>query len=54
MIKIKRLDHIQICIPTGKENEAREFYTNITGFEELPKPKIIFLHLTFIKQTKFK
>ena len=38
MIKIKRLDHIQICIPIGKENEAREFYTNIIGFEEIPKP----------------
>lgn len=39
MIKIKRLHHIQICIPTGKENEAREFYTNIIGFKEISKPK---------------
>jgi catechol 2,3-dioxygenase-like lactoylglutathione lyase family enzyme len=38
MIKIKRLDHIQICIPVGKENEARAFYTNIIGFAEIPKP----------------
>jgi catechol 2,3-dioxygenase-like lactoylglutathione lyase family enzyme len=38
MIKIKRLDHIQICIPIGKENEARAFYTHIIGFEEIPKP----------------
>lgn len=38
MIKIKRLDHIQICVPTDKENEAREFYSNIIGFEEIPKP----------------
>lgn len=38
MIKIKRLDHLQICIPTGKENEAREFYTNVIGFTEIPKP----------------
>jgi catechol 2,3-dioxygenase-like lactoylglutathione lyase family enzyme len=38
MIKIKRIDHIQICIPKGKENEAREFYTNIIGFKEIPKP----------------
>ena len=38
MIKIKRLDHIQICIPIGKEQEAREFYTDIMGFEEIPKP----------------
>ena len=38
MIKIVRLDHIQICIPPHKENEAREFYTNIIGLEEIPKP----------------
>lgn len=38
MIKIKRLDHIQICVPIGKENEARDFYTNIMGLKEIPKP----------------
>ena len=38
MIEVKRLDHIQICIPPGKEKEAREFYTNVIGFEEIPKP----------------
>ena len=38
MIKIKRLDHVQICIPVGKENEARTFYTEIVGLEEIPKP----------------
>ena len=38
MIKVKRLDHIQICIPIDRENEAREFYTNILGFEEISKP----------------
>lgn len=39
MINIKRLDHIQICIPIGKENEARSFYSDILGFFEVPKPK---------------
>ncbi|MEO5943561.1 MAG: VOC family protein [Ferruginibacter sp.] len=38
MIKFKRLDHIQVCIPTGKENEARKFYTDIIGLTEIPKP----------------
>lgn len=38
MIKIQRLHHIQICIPKGKENEARQFYTNIIGLKEIPKP----------------
>ncbi len=39
MIVFKRLDHVQICIPIGKENEARAFYTNIIGLKEIPKPK---------------
>jgi catechol 2,3-dioxygenase-like lactoylglutathione lyase family enzyme len=38
MITIKRLDHIQICIPTGKVDEARQFYTGIIGLTEIPKP----------------
>lgn len=38
MINIKRLNHVQICIPTGKENEARQFYTDIIGLTEIPKP----------------
>jgi catechol 2,3-dioxygenase-like lactoylglutathione lyase family enzyme len=39
MIQIKRLDHIQLCIPIGKEEEARKFYTDILGFKEIMKPK---------------
>lgn len=39
MIDFKRLDHIQLCIPVGKENEARKFYTDIIGLVEIPKPK---------------
>jgi catechol 2,3-dioxygenase-like lactoylglutathione lyase family enzyme len=38
MIEITRLNHIQICIPIGKENETREFYTKILGLREIPKP----------------
>jgi len=41
MIHFKRLDHIQICIPKGKENEARQFYTDIIGLTEIPKPKAL-------------
>ena len=37
-IKFKRLDHIQICIPKGKEDEARKFYAGIIGLKEIPKP----------------
>lgn len=38
MLKIQSLHHIQICIPTGKENDAREFYTDILGLVEIHKP----------------
>ncbi|HVA98848.1 MAG TPA: glyoxalase, partial [Bacteroidia bacterium] len=41
MIHFKRLDHIQICIPKGKENEARQFYTDIIGLTEIPKPEAL-------------
>lgn len=37
-IKIKRLDHIQICIPKGAEEEARKFYSGLLGLEEIEKP----------------
>lgn len=39
MIKFKRLDHVQICIPKGQEDQARHFYTNIIGLTEIPKPE---------------
>lgn len=38
MITFKRLDHVQICIPNGKEAEARTFYRDIIGLTEIPKP----------------
>jgi len=41
MIKFKRLDHIQICIPIGKENDSRKFYTDIIGLTEIPKPQAL-------------
>jgi catechol 2,3-dioxygenase-like lactoylglutathione lyase family enzyme len=41
MIQFKRLDHVQICIPKGMENEARNFYTEIIGLIEIPKPEAL-------------
>lgn len=38
-INIKRLDHIQICIPIGMEDRARTFYSKILGLTEIEKPK---------------
>ena len=37
-VHIKRLDHVQICIPFGAEEKAREFYTRVLGLEEIEKP----------------
>ncbi|MBN8702953.1 MAG: VOC family protein [Bacteroidetes bacterium] len=41
MIVFKRIDHIQICIPIGRENDARAFYSNIIGLKEIPKPQAL-------------
>lgn len=38
MIDFKRLNHVHICIPKGKESEAREFYAGVLGLKEIPKP----------------
>ncbi|MBD1381286.1 VOC family protein [Metabacillus arenae] len=35
---IVKIDHIQICIPTGKEEEAKKFYLELLGFKEIEKP----------------
>jgi catechol 2,3-dioxygenase-like lactoylglutathione lyase family enzyme len=34
-----RLDHVQLAIPSGGEGVARNFYVDILGFEEMPKPR---------------
>ncbi|HKR00340.1 MAG TPA: VOC family protein [Pyrinomonadaceae bacterium] len=40
-IHIKKLDHVQICIPLGEEGKAREFYTRVLGLEEIEKPEAL-------------
>jgi catechol 2,3-dioxygenase-like lactoylglutathione lyase family enzyme len=37
-MKILSIDHIQIAMPAGEEEKAREFYINLLGFAEIPKP----------------
>lgn len=37
-VKFKKLNHIQICIPIGKEQEAKSFYGDFLGLEEIEKP----------------
>ena len=35
---IKRLHHAEIIIPRGKEDEARAFYCELLGLQEISKP----------------
>lgn len=37
-MKILSIDHVQIAMPPDEEDRAREFYMNILGFTEIPKP----------------
>ena len=37
-INIKRLDHVQVCVPPGAEDAAREFYGKLLGLREIKKP----------------
>jgi len=38
-INVKRLDHVQVCVPRGAEEEARAFYGGLLGLEEIEKPR---------------
>ncbi len=38
-INFRRLDHVQLCIPFGAEQQAREFYGEVLGLEEIAKPE---------------
>lgn len=35
---ITRLNHVQVSIPVGTEDEARAFYCGVLGLAEIPKP----------------
>jgi catechol 2,3-dioxygenase-like lactoylglutathione lyase family enzyme len=37
-MKILSIEHVQIAMPNGEEEKAREFYINLLGFSEIPKP----------------
>jgi catechol 2,3-dioxygenase-like lactoylglutathione lyase family enzyme len=37
-INIKRLNHVQLCVPPGAEPAAREFYGTLLGLREIEKP----------------
>ncbi len=35
------LDHVQLAIPEGGEDRAREFYCDVLGLAEVPKPETL-------------
>ena len=35
---VERLHHVQLAIPEGGEQRAREFYQGVLGIPEVPKP----------------
>ena len=37
-MKILAIDHVQIAMPPGEEEKAREFYIKVLGFREISKP----------------
>ncbi len=37
-MKIVAIDHVQLAMPSGREDEARAFYTGLLGISEQPKP----------------
>jgi catechol 2,3-dioxygenase-like lactoylglutathione lyase family enzyme len=32
------IDHVQLAMPAGREEEARQFYSALLGIPEVPKP----------------
>jgi catechol 2,3-dioxygenase-like lactoylglutathione lyase family enzyme len=37
-IDFQRIHHVQLCIPIGEEDRAREFYGRVLGLKEIEKP----------------
>jgi catechol 2,3-dioxygenase-like lactoylglutathione lyase family enzyme len=37
-MRVHRIDHVQLAMPRGQEDEARRFYGGALGLPELPKP----------------
>jgi catechol 2,3-dioxygenase-like lactoylglutathione lyase family enzyme len=40
-MKVRGLHHVQITIPSGKEEEGRAFYCGVLGLSEIPKPSTL-------------
>ena len=37
-MRVVGLDHVQLAMPAGREDEAREFYSGLLGLPEIVKP----------------
>lgn len=37
--KILSIDHVQLAMPRGGEEQARSFYRDVLGMKEIPKPE---------------
>lgn len=37
-MRVVAIDHVQLAMPAGEEERAREFYSGILGIPEVPKP----------------
>lgn len=40
-MKLLALDHVQLAMPPGQEQLARDFYSELLGLAELPKPPVL-------------
>src|SRR5207248_1643707 len=38
MSSVRRLDHVQLAMPAGRESEAIAFYDGLLGISNVPKP----------------
>ena len=38
-IEIRAIDHVQLAMPGGREDDARAFYAGLLGLTEVPKPE---------------
>ncbi|HUS42109.1 MAG TPA: hypothetical protein VMY16_05525 [Ilumatobacteraceae bacterium] len=37
-MKVCRIDHVQLVMPPGRENDAIEFYDELLGIPQVAKP----------------
>jgi catechol 2,3-dioxygenase-like lactoylglutathione lyase family enzyme len=40
-MRLLRLNHVQVSVPKGSEDEIRRFYCGVLGLTEIPKPEVL-------------